>query len=67
MAPKLLIPPLSMHFTGKAKTIEIVSWMTGYLTLMYGRAVYIKPTSLEIPLGYNKKKVLYLHNVTSFS
>lgn len=27
---------------------------------MYGRAIYIRPTSLVMPVGYNNRKVLYL-------
>lgn len=28
---------------------------------MKGRAVYIRPTSLLMPVGYKNRKVLYLH------
>lgn len=39
----------------------------GYLifrlfTLMNGKAMYIKPTSLLMPVGYKSKNVLYLHS-----
>lgn len=30
---------------------------------MCGRAIYIRPTSLVMPVGYNKMKVLYLHGI----
>lgn len=29
---------------------------------MYGKATYIRPTSLLMPDGYNRRKVLYLHD-----
>lgn len=42
--------------------------MLGILTqnfsdaLTYGKARYARPTSLEIPVGYNRRKVLYLNH-----
>ena len=36
--------------------------MFKFITLIKGKAMYIRPTSLLMPVGYRKKKVLYLQD-----